>query len=269
LIAAVLASAAPLQAQDTHHNAKPNSETASTRDGITREQAAKIIQELQMIRMILQQQQTSNAAAKPFENESSPNGLGSAKIAALGEHVLGSSSAPVTLVEFLDLQCPFCAQFHKAALPELKRKYIDTGKVRLAVMDLPLESHAYAVPAAAFAWCAGKQGKYWEAHNAIVDSNSVATPETLKDIASRINLGRAKLDQCSASSDTLHQVNQEAATARSIGVIGTPTFLLGRTTPSGAEGTLMQGAPPIEVLETKIDQILSGAEATAGGEPHR
>jgi len=74
---------------------------------------------------------------------------------------MGSEKAPVTLVEFVDLQCPFCTEFQKDVLPELKRRYIDTGKLRLSVIDFPLPSHAYAETAAAFARCAGAQGKYW------------------------------------------------------------------------------------------------------------
>ena len=68
----------------------------------------------------------------------------------------------MTIVEYTDYQCPFCQRFHVAAFPELKRNYIDTGKVRFFSKDLPLDFHANAMRAAQAGRCAGEQGKFWE-----------------------------------------------------------------------------------------------------------
>lgn len=77
--------------------------------------------------------------------------------------VLGSPSAPVTMVEFSDFECPFCQQFHTATWPQLKAKYIDTGKVRYIYKDFPLANiHPHAQRAAEAAACMATQGKFWE-----------------------------------------------------------------------------------------------------------
>jgi protein-disulfide isomerase len=75
--------------------------------------------------------------------------------------ILGKPDAPVTVVEFSDYQCPFCQRFFTNTLPELKKDYIDTGKVRYVFRDFPLDAiHPQARKAAEAAHCAGEQGKY-------------------------------------------------------------------------------------------------------------
>lgn len=81
--------------------------------------------------------------------------------------ILGSANAPVTMIEFSDYQCPFCHSFWKQTLPQIKKDYIDTGKVKFVYRDFPLNIHPMAEPAARAANCAGEQGKYWEYHDKI------------------------------------------------------------------------------------------------------
>src|ERR1700741_1407020 len=73
-----------------------------------------------------------------------------------GEPALGSATAPLTMVEFTDYQCPYCRRFQAEVWPKLKRYYVDTGKLRYIAPDLPLEFHAAAAPAAEAAHCAGE-----------------------------------------------------------------------------------------------------------------
>lgn len=81
---------------------------------------------------------------------------------------LGNQNAPVTLVEFSDYQCPFCGAFYKGAEAQIKKEYVDTGKVKLVYRDYPLNSiHPGAQKGAEAARCAGDQGKYWEYHDAV------------------------------------------------------------------------------------------------------
>ena len=68
----------------------------------------------------------------------------------------------MTMVEFTDYQCPFCQRFHVTTFGELKKNYIDTGKVRFYSRDLPLDFHPNAMRAAQAARCAIEQGKYWQ-----------------------------------------------------------------------------------------------------------
>jgi protein-disulfide isomerase len=230
---------------------RANRQASQPDGGITREQAAKIIEELQMIRTLLQEKQesTANPGADPAPGPEK-------KLGTLGDHVLGSASAPVTLVEFVDLQCPFCAQFQSRVLPELKTKYIETGKLRLAVFDFPLESHVYAAPAAAFAVCAGKQGKYWEVHDTILNSEEVATQDMLAHVGRAAMLDQAALDACLKDGQISAQIGHNVNLARQIGVVGTPTFLLGKSQPTGAQGTMIHGAPSLQAVEERIDALL-------------
>ena len=76
--------------------------------------------------------------------------------------MLGDKNAPLTVVEFTDYQCPFCQRFHVTSYPDLKKNYIDTGKVRFYSRDLPLDFHANAMRAAQAARCANDQGQYWK-----------------------------------------------------------------------------------------------------------
>lgn len=81
--------------------------------------------------------------------------------------VLGDENASVTIVEFSDLECPFCEQFFKGAYPQIKKDYIDTGKVKMYYRHYPLPFHPMAKPAANAVECANDQGKFWELHDRI------------------------------------------------------------------------------------------------------
>ena len=132
----------PLSAQDT---------------GITRQQADEIINELRQIRQLLEKQ------AKPAApQEQQPT---EAKINLDGAEMLGSKDAPLTIVEFTDYQCPFCQRFSLTTFPELKKNYIDTGKVRFYSRDMPLDFHANAMRAAQAARCAADQKQFWALRN--------------------------------------------------------------------------------------------------------
>lgn len=81
--------------------------------------------------------------------------------------LLGNDKASVIMVEFSDLQCPFCRQFFTTTFPQIKKDYIDTGKIQFAFRHLPLTSHPMARPFANAAECANEQGKFWEMHDII------------------------------------------------------------------------------------------------------
>ena len=81
--------------------------------------------------------------------------------------VLGDENAPVTIVEFSDLECPFCEQFFTGAYPQIKKDYIDTGKVKMYFRHYPLPFHPMAKPAAVAVECANDQGKFWEMHDRV------------------------------------------------------------------------------------------------------
>src|SRR5689334_10303612 len=121
---------------------------------ITKDQADEILNELRQIRQMLEKQGMRLGIM--------PEGGIKAKLNLAGYEMLGSKDAPLTVVEFTDYQCPFCQQFHKTTYVDLKKNYIDTGKVRFYSKDLPLDSiHPNAVRAAQAARCAAEQKQYW------------------------------------------------------------------------------------------------------------
>jgi protein-disulfide isomerase len=143
-------------------------EAAAKADAITKEQADAIVGELKQIRQLLEKQQVQLAravvpqpGAAPAPPEKVQMNIGN------GWYAIGRADAPVTLVEFADYQCPFCKKSHTDAYAELKKIYIDTGKVRFVSRDLPLEFHPLALKAAEAVRCAGDQNKYWELRDAL------------------------------------------------------------------------------------------------------
>src|ERR1700757_2921831 len=123
----------------------PASAQKNKDQGITREQADQILDELRQIKQLLEKQ--NKGAQGPAEPAK-------AKLDMTGAQMLGSKDAPITMVEFTDYQCPFCQRFHTTVFNEIKKNYIDTGKVRFYSRDLPLDSmHPNAIRAAQAARC--------------------------------------------------------------------------------------------------------------------
>src|SRR5918994_7768874 len=117
---------------------------ALSAQGITQQQADAILQELKAMRAAIDRL-ASSGAGRPGAQGPGPNEP--ITLPDIGTYVMGSPSAPITIVEFTDLQCPFCSRFASATFDELKRNYIDTGKVRFSTRDLPLPMHPHAVRA--------------------------------------------------------------------------------------------------------------------------
>ncbi|MEO8373567.1 MAG: thioredoxin domain-containing protein, partial [Candidatus Solibacter sp.] len=103
--------------------ALPLAAQAADQGPMTRQQGDQILQELRLIRQVLERQGKPAAPAEEAPTK--------AKITDLtGVNMLGSKNAPLTIVEYTDYQCPFCQRFHVTAFSEIKKAYIDTGKVR-------------------------------------------------------------------------------------------------------------------------------------------
>jgi protein-disulfide isomerase len=172
---------------------------------------------------------------------------------------LGRPNAPLTMVEFTDLQCPICRQFHLAAFDQLKINYIDTGKLRFISRDFPVErAHPLALRAAVATHCAGYQGKFWEMRDTVLTNNPHLTPEIFSTFAEELKLDGTAFAACVANpTRALSEVQSGLADAKSVGVYATPSFLFGRTTANGIEGPLMSGAPTYEILDRKLKQVLA------------
>jgi protein-disulfide isomerase len=217
-------------------------------EGITSQQADAILQELRNIRALLERGQPAPAQA-PQPVPQPP-----VKVSLKGAPVLGKGDAPVTMVEFTDYECPFCRQFHAASFEELKRKYVDTGKVRYVSRDYPLPFHPRALPAAKVARCAGEQGRFWEMRHALI-TNALDT-ETMVNLAKGLNLDQKKLQACIADQRIDKALQDDIADAETVGVSGTPTFVIGRSNGDSVEGLRIVGAQPLATFEGRIQSLL-------------
>jgi len=173
--------------------------------------------------------------------------------------MLGRADAPVPLVEFSDYQCPFCQRFFTSVFPVLKKEYIDTGKVRYVFRDFPLDQlHPQARKAAEAAHCAGEEGKYWEMHEVLFRNQRALAATQLPEHARAAGVNGAKLDECLASGRYAVRVAQGVTDGSAIGVRGTPTFVVGKTTAGDfVHGVPLRGAQPLETFRRVIDQALN------------
>jgi protein-disulfide isomerase len=175
-------------------------------------------------------------------------------------NVLGREDAPVSIIEFTDLQCPYCARFAMQTFPELRRNYIDTGKLRFASCDLPLPFHAFAVPAAVAARCAGEQGKFWEYREALFKEQSRLGTAPYDELAHRLGLDVRRFGECRTDGRQEAEVRADAALAQSHGIGSTPSFVVGRLVDGVFQGETFSGAKPYEEFAARIDALLAGQD---------
>ncbi len=164
--------------------------------------------------------------------------------------VEGKENAPVTIVEFTDYQCPFCERYAQQTYPQIKKEYIDTGKVRYILRNLPLPFHKYSEEAAIAAYCAGKEGKYWEMHDKLFENQKEW--ETAKDAVSLFakygdQLG-IDIRACQKDDKVAEAVGKDLDLAKKIGANGTPTFFI--------NGKMLVGAQPYSAFKSLIDSEL-------------
>lgn len=165
---------------------------------------------------------------------------------------LGKPDAPVVIVEYADFQCPFCGRHARETEPKLVQEYVDKGLVRIEWRDLPYLG-AESNDAAAAGRAAAAQGKFWEFHKAVYTKerrvNSGSLDEgALRDIAKSIGLDLARFDTDRASAATQTAVLRDQQEATSMGITGTPAFLVGDTP--------IIGAQPYEAFKQAIDKQL-------------
>ncbi|HXH06900.1 MAG TPA: DsbA family protein [Vicinamibacterales bacterium] len=172
----------------------------------------------------------------------------------------GRTDAPVTLVEFSDFQCPFCARHYRETMPLIERDYIRTGKVRYVFRDFPIESlHPQAPRAHEAAHCAGEQQQYWPMFDRLFGDPRRQSPADLLAHADALGLDRDRFRQCLESGRHRATVERGVAEAVQAGARGTPTIFLGR---SGDGATLratrvIRGAHPYARFREVIEDLLA------------
>jgi protein-disulfide isomerase len=216
---------------------------------LTQQQLSEeMLKELKAIRQLLEKISTPQGQPPPQPQ--------TAKVTNLKGYALGREDAPLTMVEFTDLQCPFCRQFILTSFDEIKRNWIDTGKLRYISRDFPLDFHPQAMPAARAARCAGEQGKFWEMRLGLMRNANLLTPEYIKKTAGDLKLDAKPFEACIASTKFDAEIQAETREGTALGVGGTPTFVLGRTTAAGIEGPVMVGALPYALFDQKLRSLL-------------
>src|SRR5215472_3103728 len=174
-----------------------------------------------------------------------------------GEPALGRETAPLTMIEFTDYQCPYCRHFEAAVWPKLKSEYIDTGKLRYIARDLPLAIHAAATPAAEAAHCAGEQGKFWEMHAALLGGAADLTSGGIERRAHALGLDLARFDECVARGRYAGVIRAHQREADMAGIDGTPGFVIGRAARGELTGVRVEGAPPYEDFDSLLRELLA------------
>lgn len=163
------------------------------------------------------------------------------------------------IIEFTDLQCPYCARFALTTWPRLRQQYVDTGKVRFATRDLPLPFHAFALPAAIAARCAGQQGKFWEYREALFRGQAQLATDPHAGLAQSLGLDSAQFAVCRQDPAVAHSVQADVALARASNIQSTPTFVIGRIVDGSFNGEMLSGALPFEEFQARIDSLLQQA----------
>jgi protein-disulfide isomerase len=190
-----------------------------------------------------------------------PNGETEADAAAAAPfNELGSPDAQVLIIEFSDLQCSYCARHAAQTFPGIRRDYIDTGKIRYAVRDLPLPMHRHATSAAVSARCAGEQGKFWEMRQAIYLARGRLDQEPYPALAGELGLDLERFESCRRDGRQLAKVRADAALAAAEGISATPAFIVGRWAGGEFQGETLVGAKPYAVFAAKFDALLGESQ---------
>jgi predicted DsbA family dithiol-disulfide isomerase len=180
------------------------------------------------------------------------------KVKFAGSPQLGPATAPVTIVEFGDFQCPFCKRA-EPTLTEVLKKY--GKKVRLVYMDFPLPFHQHAMEAAEGARCAKEQGKFWPFHDHLFENQEKLSKSDLKETAKKLGLNTKRFDACLDKGKYRSAIEADVAEGHKLGVSGTPAFFI--------NGRPLSGAQPFAQFAQVIDDELGRSVKTQHGSRQR
>lgn len=181
-----------------------------------------------------------------------------------GAASMGNAAASVTLIEFSDFQCPFCGRYVTETLPQIKKAYVDTGKIRYVFRHYPIESlHPQAIGSAQAAVCAQAQGKFWPMHDWLFANPRAQSPEQVRAQAAVVGLNMSAFGTCLAGPAPAVVTADIDAAARG-GAMGTPAFFIGTAQSDGTVRvtTTVYGAKDFAVFKTAIDSALATALST-------
>ncbi|MHB8831526.1 MAG: DsbA family protein [Patescibacteria group bacterium] len=186
-----------------------------------------------------QQPTTDPTAQQPTTPSQPPKAVDEAK-----DHIWGPKTAKVTLIEYSDFECPYCAK-HFDTMEQIKKAY--PNDVRIVFRHFPLSFHPNAEKAAEASECAAAQGKFWEMHDKIFAANKAGamSVDAWKQAAKDLGLNTDKFNKCLDSGEMASRIAQDQAEGSAAGVGGTPATFI--------NGTLVEGALPFESFKTQIE----------------
>lgn len=166
--------------------------------------------------------------------------------------VMGNKDAKVKVIEFADFQCPFCEQWFQQVEPQLKKDYIDTGKIAFYWRDYPFLGQE-SDDAAGAARCANEQGKFWDFHDYLYthqgqENSGAFSKDNLKQFAATMGLNADQFNSCLDAGKYSKDYQQDLSDGQKAGVNGTPTVYV--------NGIAIVGAQPYAAFKTAIDQAL-------------
>ncbi|MBD2177394.1 thioredoxin domain-containing protein [Pseudanabaena sp. FACHB-1998] len=162
--------------------------------------------------------------------------------------ITGSSSQKIIFAEFSDFECPYCAKAH-AVVKEFMAS--NQNDVTLVYKHFPLKDiHAQAEPAALASWAALQQNRFWEYHDALFEQQKKLGEDFYVELAKSLNLDLAKFNRDRQSAEAKTAIQKDVELGKSIGVRGTPSYLV--------NGVFFSGVPDIKDLQGLINQIKSG-----------
>jgi protein-disulfide isomerase len=173
--------------------------------------------------------------------------------------IQGDPNATVWVIEVSDFQCPYCKQWHDETYKTLRDEFVRTGKIRLAYVNFPLAQHQYAWPAAESAMCAGAQGKFWEMHDALFNTQAkweaLPAPAAFFDsLATAQGLNVSRWRSCVQSGKMKSWIQADHDRAQTAGAGSTPSFMIG--------DKILVGAQPIQELRRAIDSAMVKSKKT-------
>lgn len=181
---------------------------------------------------------------------------------------VGKDDAPVKIVEYADVQCPFCLRYTANIEPKIVDEFVKTGQVQITYKNLPILGKSESTIAALALTCAADQDKFWPLHNELftlqAEANQASnekidvgrfTRDKLRGYASDVGIDTAKWDTCMDDPKTLTTVSDEAKEATSFGITSTPGFIVNG-------GSVGQGSPSLEEWRNIIKQAADQANGT-------
>lgn len=157
----------------------------------------------------------------------------------------GPADAPVSIVEFSDFQCPYCANM-ATTLNRLRNEY--SGLVRLVFKQMPLSIHPQAAKAAEASLCAANQGRFWEMHDRLFDQQTALAGGRFAELAEKVGLDVPAFENCLESQMFARVVNTERIEGVGVGITATPTFFI--------NGRMIMGSRSYDELRKIVDEEL-------------